>query len=64
MNENGKKKWGGARAGSGRKKTTAKTYTFNAPEDVMEIMETIKNGKTDFICNAIRHYAKELNLNV
>ena len=43
---------GGKREGSGRKKTTSKTYGFNAPESVVEILEKVPN-KTDFIIQAI-----------
>ncbi|WP_291584094.1 hypothetical protein [Bacteroides sp.] len=58
MNEISKKKRGGARQGSGRKKTTCKTYGFNAPEEVCMILEQLDN-KTDFICEAIVKLAKE-----
>lgn len=54
MEEKSKKKRGGFREGSGRKKTTEKRYGFNAPPDVVEILEKVKGSKTDFICNAIR----------
>ena len=47
-----KKKRGGRREGAGRKKTTCKTYGFNAPEEVSKILESTPN-KTDFIIQAI-----------
>lgn len=47
---------GGHREGAGRKKTTAKTYGFNAPEDIVAILENIEGSKTEYILNAIRHY--------
>lgn len=52
METNEKSKRGGARKGAGRKKTTAKTYGFNASEDVVAILEQVDN-KTDFIREAI-----------
>lgn len=58
MEEKSKKKHGGFREGSGRKKTTEKRYGFNAPSDVVEILERVQGSKTDFICNAIRNYRK------
>ena len=58
MDELNKKKWGGARQGSGRKKKTCKTYGFNAPEEICSILEQLDN-KTDFICEAIMKLAKE-----
>lgn len=51
------KKWGGKRAGAGRKKTTAKRIGINVPEDVAEILST-QNNLTEFICEAIRYYSK------
>lgn len=57
MEEKSKKKRGGFREGAGRKKTTEKRYGFNAPADVAEILER-QPRKTDFICDAIRFYAR------
>lgn len=48
---------GGRRDGAGRKKTTAKRYGFNAPEDVAAILETVEGSKSDSIIAAIRAYA-------
>ncbi len=42
--------------GAGRKKTTAKTYGFNAPADVAAILESLEGSKTEYILNAIRRY--------
>lgn len=54
-----KNAWGGSRAGSGRKKTTAKTYTFNAPLEVADVLEA-QPRKTAFINEAILFYAQHL----
>lgn len=61
MDEINKKKWGGVRQGSGRKKTTKKTYGFNADERICSILEQVDN-KTDFICEAILKLAIEKGL--
>lgn len=61
MDELNKKNWGGARTGSGRKKTTSKRYGFNADERVCAILEQVDN-KTDFICEAIMKLAEEKGL--
>ena len=60
-NEIAKKKHGGSRIGAGRKKTTAKRYGFNAPEDVCTILEKV-DDKTSFICEAILKLGKEKGL--
>lgn len=57
--KNDKKTWGGKREGAGRKATTAKTYGFNAPQEVVEILEK-QQRKTDFINKAIIFYAQHL----
>lgn len=49
------KKHGGKREGAGRKKTTVKTYGFNAPQNIVQILERVKN-KTDYINEAIEFY--------
>ncbi len=56
--EKSKSKRGGRREGSGRKKTTAKSYAFRAPDDVMAILEKVEGKMTDFICEAIREKAR------
>lgn len=63
MDEITKKKRGGAREGAGRKKKTAKTYGFNANEQICLILEQVDN-KTDFICEAIIKLAKEKGMNI
>lgn len=40
------------REGAGRKKTTCKTYGFNAPGEVVAILESVPN-KTEYIIRAI-----------
>lgn len=57
MEDKQKKSWGGARAGAGRKKTTAKLYGFAAPQDVVDILEAQPN-RTNYILAAIRFYAQ------
>lgn len=51
-NQEEKRKRGGKREGAGRKKTTCKTYGFNAPEEVVAILESVPN-KTEYIVRAI-----------
>lgn len=63
MDELNKKKWGGARHGSGRKKKTLKTYGFNADKAVCSVLEQVPN-KTDFICEAIIKLAKEKGIEI
>lgn len=53
-----KKSWGGRREGSGRRRTTARRIGFNAPQDVADILDQSGRSATEFICAAIRHYAK------
>lgn len=56
-----KNQHGGRREGAGRKKTTAKRYGFNAPEDVAAILEAVEGSKSDFIIAAIRAYIQNRN---
>lgn len=49
--------WGGARAGAGRKKTTAKSIAIRIPEDVVAILEGVEGSKSAYIVAAIRAYA-------
>lgn len=51
--ESEKKKWGGARAGAGRKKTAAKYYYFSATEEVHKILEAVEGSKSAFINRCI-----------
>lgn len=53
MEEIIEKTWGGSRKGSGRKKTKAKYYGFNATPEVMQILEAVEGSKTDFINKCI-----------
>ena len=57
MDEEIKKKRGGARPNSGRKKTSVKYYGFKAPQEVCDILENITN-KSAYICEAILFYEK------
>lgn len=50
--------WGGKREGSGRKKKAAAQIGLRVPEDIANILVSIEGSKTDFICEAIRFYAK------
>lgn len=52
-----KPKRGGKREGAGRKKSTCKTYGFNAPTNIVQILEIVPN-KTLFILKAIEEKAK------
>ena len=55
------KKWGGARAGSGRKSTGhGKYYGFNSTPEVEGIIESLGRSKTEFINAAIVHYCKSI----
>ena len=53
--DNVKKSWGGARQGAGRKKVTVKRYWYNAPQDVVDILEAQSN-KSEYITMAIRAF--------
>lgn len=55
---NAKNTHGGARKGSGRKKTTAASIALRIPEDVAEILAKVDN-RSAFIVEAVRHYARE-----
>lgn len=48
-----KTKRGGARAGSGRKKTCVKSYAFHAPQEVYDILENVAGSKSDYINKCI-----------
>lgn len=53
-----KKGRGGARKGAGRKKVTAKRYWYNAPQDVVDILEAQSN-RSEYITMAIRAFEKK-----
>ena len=44
---------GGAREGSGRPKTSVKTYYFGASPEVYEIMEAVDGSKSQFVNDCI-----------
>ena len=48
---------GGKREGAGRPKTMAKTVSFCATQEVVEILSNLEGNKSKFICEAIRQYA-------
>lgn len=52
-NSETKSTWGGARTGSGRKKTAAKYYSFSATKEVMDILESVSGSKSEFINECI-----------
>lgn len=52
-----KSRRGGARPGSGRKKTTSKSIALRIPEDVEKILDEVKGSKSQYIVAAIRAYA-------
>lgn len=51
--EKAKNSWGGARKGSGRKKTCAMRVFFSANEEVAEILASHEGKKSDFINECI-----------
>lgn len=55
-NENSSKRWGGARIGAGRKRTTSSSIALRIPEDVEAILTKV-DKRSAFIVEAIRHYA-------
>lgn len=59
MDEIEKSSWGGAREGSGRKKTGhGKYYGFNSTPEVEAILESLDGSKSAFINAAIAAWAK------
>lgn len=60
--ETEKNQWGGAREGSGRKKTKARNTGFRCTQEVADILDSLSTSKTDFINEAIVFYAKEKGL--
>lgn len=55
--EEKKEKRGGARSGSGRKKSLEKKITFGATAEVVALLEG-KPNKSRIICEAIKAYLK------
>lgn len=51
---------GGKREGAGRKRTAEGRIGLRIPKDVADILDGIEGSKTEFICEAIRQYAKKL----
>ncbi|MBR1801051.1 MAG: hypothetical protein IJ767_06090 [Bacteroidaceae bacterium] len=49
----GKKSWGGARSGAGRKRTAVKSCTFYATPEVAAILAGIEGSKSEFINRCI-----------
>ena len=56
-----KKRWGGRRDGSGRKKTCARRVFFSANEKVAAILDEADTPLSEFINAAIESYARERN---
>lgn len=53
------KNWGGKRAGAGRKKGSGvKFYSFKAPQEVVDVLESVEGTKADFIIRSILAYAE------
>ncbi|MBR1688092.1 MAG: hypothetical protein IJ710_06105 [Prevotella sp.] len=48
-----KSRRGGSRPGSGRPKTSVKTYYFGASPEVYEIMEAVEGSKSQFVNDCI-----------
>ena len=56
------KSWGGKRAGAGRKKGSGvKFYSFKAPQEVVDALESVEETKADFIIRSILAYAEKQN---
>ena len=55
-NSSSAKNWGGARDGSGRKRTTVKNYNFRATPEVNAILQEVPGSKTEFINKCILYY--------
>lgn len=53
MENSSKPSWGGARSGSGRKKTAVKYYSFGATKEVADILEALDGSKTEYIIRCI-----------
>ena len=57
--ENKQSNWGGKRENAGRKKKyLGKYYGFNSTMEVDAILQGVTGNKTDFINEAILHFAK------
>ena len=57
--ETNKSKRRGKREGAGRKATVVKFYTIGAPQDVVDIIESVEGNKSQFIFRAIRFAAEK-----
>lgn len=59
-NQPKKENRGGRREGAGRPKgrKDSKSISIRIPEDVVEILDSVKGSRTTFIIDAIRAYAK------
>ncbi len=53
------KTWGGARAGSGRKKKYAKTIFFSVTQEVLDILSKVEENRSDFINRCILSATQE-----
>lgn len=63
MKANKENQWGGKRENSGRKKKEhGKYYGFNSTHEVDAILSALATSKTDFINDAILHFAKFKNI--
>ena len=52
--ETNKSKRGGKREGAGRKATVVKFYTIGAPQDVVDIIESVEGNKSQFRFNWLK----------
>ncbi|MCF0235842.1 MAG: hypothetical protein HUK09_03860 [Bacteroidaceae bacterium] len=57
-NNQNKKTWGGARAGSGRPKTVAKTIAFGISTEALAVLEAVEGSRPAFINAAIIAYGQ------
>lgn len=55
MEKSKESQWGGARAGAGRKKTTARSIALRIPDDVAAILDSVPN-RSAYIVEAVRYY--------
>ena len=56
--EEGKKGWGGARPGAGRKRKGFHYYGFRATQEVHDILSKVEGSKADFINECILKASK------
>lgn len=53
-----KKSRGGARVGAGRKRKCVKRVSFDATQEVLDVLSTVEGNRNDFIRECILAHAK------